>query len=765
MTNEENQPVIPDINPTPEVNQYSEDTAAADSFSPAATEAAGTKKKKPLTVAIAVILAVAIAFTAIFGAVNLITKGEPIDCDKVAEEYNNARPDTSYLYKGATKQELNAEITRLNNLIAEALTQADIESVLYSDEGVSMIAKLLGEASGKEFGEVSFKALQNDYADAFALLNDMQLSSASWEHIKVIPFGLTPGDREGFIKACGAFGKFLGDEMLTMVMKAPTAYDDALVPVLESLHTGAMPSLIGFVMETGLDGSKRVEFLVERVLSIIEPVKEAPIDYLCTMLPDFLTNYKKASEFINGRDLGIKLPDPQQIIDSVWQLLGMTNKPFDLDFVAKLGTATVAESGSSNGKRVEITGDRDDVFMYISDYIDQHVTYENNYEALENFLTQKLKEIDRDSQVGNLLYGDLTSRMLALYVKIVAMNKVKTNNTDAEVLVSEHNANINDGTAIFESFMSRENTAKIINTLDSTLSAFMTENKIENMIFTDTVASFFVKLVSEFCGVDFSEVPFSALSYSHPDAYNYVKALQDEGKTWADVGIIPFGITAGDKQAFVKACGAGAEYFGDLLALNMVVAPTIYDEGLIPLAEAFHIGAFYDTEEFLIMHGADSAKRVEIILDFVLGILEPLKKAPVSYICSILPDIIYGYGILADCTKADPDTLLTGLEIPPLNEFLSKLFVEAGISFPEFDFNQVIMLSEASVAESGDRTGKKMRLDGDKEAVFACLASYVMNIINHENNVESISTVAGNLLGINAAIIKGLMSTIKFILG
>ncbi len=758
MTTEENQPIIPENNPSAEEN-----TAPEAVIRTKPVKAVVTKKKKSRII-IAVILSVIITFSALTGVIGAITKGEITDCKSEADKYNSSRGDASYLYRGATKNELNVEITRLNGLVAQALTQADIESVLYSDEGVSMIGKLLGEASGKEFGEVSFKALKKNYPDAFARLNDMQLSSASWEHIDVIPFGITAGDKEAFVKACGAFGKFLGDEMLSMALKAPTAYDDALVPLLESLHTGTMPSLMGFVMQTGLDSSKRVEFLIDKVLTVIEPLKEAPIDYLCTMLPDFLVNFKKASEFINSSDIGLTLPDPQTIVSALWSLLGMTNKPIDLDFIASLGTAEVAQSGVNKGQRVEITGDRDDVFMYISDYFDQHVTYENNYAALEDFLTQKLKELDRNSQAGQFLYGDLTNRMLALYVKIVAMNKVKTDNTPAEELVSEHNANINDGAEIFESFMSRENTAKIISTLDSTLAGFMTENKIENMIFTDTVATFFVKLVSEFCGVDFGVIPFSAMSYSHPDAYSYVKALQSEGKTWADVGVIPFGITAGDKDAFTKACGAGAEYFGDILALNMVVAPTIYDEGLVPLAEAFHIGAFSDTEEFLIMHGADSAKRVEIIIDFVLGILEPLKKAPVSYICSILPDIIYGYGVLADCTKANPATLLTGLEIPPLNEFLSKLFAQAGIAFPDFDFNKVIALSEASVAESGDRTGKRMRLDGDKEAVFACLATYVMSVINHENNVEAISTVASNLFGINAAIVKGLIATVKFIL-
>ncbi len=761
MSTEEKKPVLPGNNPSSEENT----TAGLTNTPVKAVKNTVVKKRKPHVIAIAVILAVVIAFSAFFGVIGAVTKGESIDCKSEAEKYNSSRPDASHLYRGATKAQLNAEITRLNDLIAQAIGQFDINSALYSDEGMSRIGKLLGQYSGKEFGEVNFRSLKKDYPDAHALLNDMQLSSASWEHIQVIPFGIEKGDKEAFIKACGAFGKFLGDEMISMALKAPSAYDDALVPLLEALHTGPMPSLIGFVLETGLDGSKRVEFLVEKALSVIEPLKEAPIDYLCTMLPDFLVNFKKASEYINSRDLGIRLPDPQVIVSSLWELLGMTNKPVDLEYLASLGTAEIAESGINKGQRVEIKGDRDDVFMFISDYIDQHVTYENNYEAMEKLLTQTLKEIDRNSEAGRFLYGDTVDRMLALYVKIVAMNKIKVTNTDAEALVSEHNAQTKDTDTVFEGFMNRESVARVMSTLDSTLASFMAENKIENILFTDSIATAFTKITAQFCGIDFGIIPFDAMSYSFPDAYSYVKALQSEGKTWDDIGVIPFGITPGDMNTFIRACGAGGEYFGDLLALNMVVAPTIYDEGFIAVSEAFHLGASPDVEEFIIRHGADGALIIEVVLEIVVKSLEPLKKAPVSYLCTILPDLIYGYGVMADCAAANPDTKLTGLELPPLGELLSSLLSESGIVLPEFDFSKVVALSQAAVAESGDRTGKRMELTGDKEAVFAYLTAYVMSIINHENNVEAISTTASNLFGINAAILKGLFSTFRLILG
>ncbi len=721
------------------------------------------KNKKAVRI-LSVVLAVVLVFTAVFGIIGAVTRGEKINCKKEAESYNNSKPDTSYLFVGATSQELSAEITKLDSLLAEAIATVNIDTILYTDETASILGKLLGESSGKSFTDVSFSKLKKDYPDAHTMLNDMQLSSASWEHIGTIPFGITAGDKDAFIKACGAFGKFLGDDMLTLILKAPSAYNDALVPALEALHTGAMPSLTGFVFETGLSGSKRVEFLIEKVLTMIDPVKEAPLTYLCGMLPDFIVNYKRACAFINERDLGLKLPEIESILDSVWSLLSMTYEPIDLDALSKLGTASVAESGGNRGKRVEIQGDRDAIFFYIADYITGHFTYENNYTSIENIFTHTLKEIDPDSEIGKLMTSDLMNRTVACLMNILAKNSPKSDNTDPSVLVENHNAQDKDFTAVFEGFMGRESVASIISSLDSAATEFMASNSLENMIFTDSVATMVSKLTAELCDIELKDISFAALKRSFPEAYSYISTLQAEGKVWEDVDIIPFGITAGDKDMFIKACGAGAEHFGDVLALNIMLAPTAYDEALVPLLEAFHTGPMPSLEEFIGKQGLDSARRMELITEKVLTILEPVKQGPVSYILGILPDLINGYNTASTCSANNPDMALTGLNLPPLNEFLSELLASTGIVLPEYDFNEIVRLSDAVVAQSGDRTGKRMELNGDKEAIFAALAGYILNVISYENNTDAISTFSSELLGINASVIKGILSTVMLLI-
>lgn len=711
------------------------------------------------------ILAAVIVFVSVFGIGGAITRGERINVKKAVAEYNESAPDTSSLYKNATKEQIHERIDDLDSLAAAQIAQVDIESVLYTDETVTLIGKLLGEYTDKDFDEVKFKTLKKNYPDAYDYVTALQDDNKDWEELETVPFGIAKGDKEAFVKACGAFAEFLGNDMISIFMEAPSIYNDALVPAFEALHTGKMPTLASFVMKTGLSGSARVEFIIEKVLSIIEPIKEAPVTYLCEMLPDFIINYTRASEFVNDKDIDLELPEIEDILDSVWKMLDMTYKPLDLEYLSSLGTAQIAESGGNKGKRVEIIGDRDAVFLYIADYVLFHLTYENNYPSVEKLLTTTLKEIDRTGEIGKLIYSDGMNKIAACFIDIVALNKVKTTNTDAQTLVNQHNARGTDFEAVFSGLMSRERVSGIISTLDSVLSSYLKDGSIENILFTDTVATTFTKLASSLCSIEFSDIPFDAMKYSFPEAYSYLKALQAEGKTWDEVDFIPFGIEAGDQATFIKACGAGAEYLGDLLALNMLISPTIYDEALVVLTEALHLGTSPDVREFIDMHGLDGAKRIEIILELVLPMLEPLKEAPVSYLCTILPELIYALKVTSDCAAANPGMALTGIEFLPLDQLIAKLLGEFGVAVPDYDFDQIIALSTAEVAESGDRTGKKMELTGDKEAVFAALISYVSGILSQENNIDALSNAASELLGINAVVIKPVLSMFKSILG
>ena len=333
------------------------------------------KNNKKLIKILSLIMSVIIIITSLSAGISHAIKGKATDCEAEVEAYNSSVPDESTIYQGlSSKEGVKSDLDDLDSFLAALIQSYDIESVLYSDETATLITKYTAILLGKEFDSMKFKAIRKNYPDAYSRLVDMQLSSASWEHVDVIPFGIAKGDKEAFIKACGAGAEHLGDSLLEVILYEPSAYYQALVPAIEATHNGAMPSFSSFVLQTGLSGSKRIEFLLERIFAIVEPIKNAPLTYLCDILPDFIVSYSKACELLNSNKnitekVNLTLPTIDSIVSGLIKASGMTAPAVDYDYLASLGAASVGESGGNKGQRTTLNGDREAVFMYLSKYI------------------------------------------------------------------------------------------------------------------------------------------------------------------------------------------------------------------------------------------------------------------------------------------------------------------------------------------------------------------------------------------------------------
>ena len=265
------------------------------------------------------------------------------------------------------------------------------------------------------------------------------------------------------------------------------------------------------------------------------------------------------------------------------------------------------------------------------------------------------------------------------------------------------------------------------------------------------------KVTAHLCGRELTDITFLTLEKSFPDAYDYISILQAQNKTWNDVEVIPFGITAGDKDMFIKACGAGAEHFGDALALSLMANPHAYDDALLPLLESLHTGAMPPLEEFVAGQGLDGAFRMEELTAKVLTILEPIKKAPLSYLCEIVPDFIVSYGKAAKVLKNNKaQTLL----LPDVGALVNDFLASYDIVLPEYNFGIFTDMATAEVVESGNYTGYRMELKGDREVVFMGLATYLVQVLRHGNNMEIISNLLSDLLGIDRSILTAITSLI-----
>ncbi len=715
-----------------------------------------SENKSAFIKTLCIILSVVIVVISVAAGISPVIKGEITDCNAEIQGYNSSVPDESLIYQGlSTKESVKADLDDLDSFLAALIQGYDIEALLYSDETATLITKYSAIFLGEEFSDMKFRQIRKSFPDAYSRLADMQLSGASWEHIDVIPFGITKGDKEAFIKACGAGAEHLGNSLLDIIISEPSAYYQALVPVIESTHNGIMPSFSAFVLETGLSGSKRIEFLIDRILGIIEPIKKSPLTYLCDILPDFIINYNKACELLNSNEaitekIKLTLPTIDSIVSGCINLLGMTAPPVDYDYLASSGTANVGESGGNDRSRTVINGDREAIFQYLANYITSLFTYENNYPVIEDIFLSKIKNITSE-EIRSIIYGTSVNNILSDLLNILARNA--DSHKDMEAEIKAYNSQSKDYSYLFSTVVTKETASSFLGAIDDMLVAELESADIKSFIYTDKIATIVAKYTALLCGAELSTISFNALKKTFPEAYNYISDKQANGKTWDDIDTIPFGITNGDEEMFVKACGAGAEHFGDVLAICVMVSPTSYDDALVPLLESFHTGAMPVLKDFVAMTGLDGAKRTEMIVEKVLSLMEPLMTSPIAYLCDILPDVINSYSKMSEFLADDPAKTYVGLNFPSLDELLNSLASSFGLTLPETEITEFIYMAKATNDVSGDACGRRMTLHGDREVVFLSLVNYITEFVGKEDNFEKIINVVEDLTDMDLSFI------------
>lgn len=714
---------------------------------------------------ISIVLVVAIVITSVFGVAVNVIGGEKVNCVKEVEAYNSAKPDFSSYFVSMSEDELTKRLDKSEAALISIISMVNIEEMLYSDEVATLIARFTSELIGKEFADVKFKAMKKSFPAAYDFVKAEKEAGKTWADLGVIPFGIEKGDKEAFIKACGAGAEAFGKNLLKVILNAPSSYNDALVPALEALHTGPMPTFSEFVRTTGLSGSKRMELLVEKILSIVDPIKEAPLTYLCEIAPDFFKNYTKAAEFLNGKK-GVEkrahlvMPTIDGLLNEVFASAGLKVPALDVAQASQMGTAVVDESGANRGERVRINGDREVVFCFMADYILDTLVYENNFEFVDKLLTKDFKnEALQQGIAGEIINSDLFRVFLADFVDILSKIQGRTA-PDVQAEVDAYNAQDKDFSAVF-AWPATENTVSAtISALDAIIVGSLSDFSIEGAIFSDTFATTIVKLTAKMCSKEISDLVFAALKKSFPNAYSFLMEAQSAGKTWADIDVIPFGITAGDRATFIKACATGAEHFGDALAMCLLACPTSYEEALVPVFESLHTGPMPEIKDFILYSGLDAAKRMEFVVEKVLEIMDPLLAAPITYLCEFLPDFVASYNKAAAVAANDRDIIdKAGMQLLPINELLSMVLSDFGITMPEFDFSTIEKFGNARLAASGDIGGQRMEIVGDKEAVFVSVAGLILAVAKQDGNLEAVASLLKSTLGLETEAVTSAMST------
>lgn len=716
---------------------------------------------------ISIILVVAIVITSGVGIALNVIAGEKIDCEQAVADYNGAKPDFSSLFTSMSEEEMSKRLDKIDAELVSIIAMVDLDELLYTDEVATLVSRFTSELIGKEFAAIKFGAMRKSFPDAYAFVSAQQESGKTWADLGTIPFGIEKGDKEAFIKACGAGAEAFGKNLLKVMLNAPSSYNDALVPALESTHTGPMPTLVEFVQSTGLSGSKRMELMVGKVLSIIEPLKAAPLTYLCEIAPDFFKNYTKAAELLNSKkgvekNAHLVMPTIDGLLNEVLPKLGLSAPALDINKVVSMGTASVDESGANKGKRVRIDGDRELVFSYFASYILETLSYGNNFDTVVKLMTKEIKaDKIQNSIAGEVLNSELFSVFLSDFVDLLSKIQGRTA-PDIKAEVEAYNAEAKDFSGMFAWPSTEENVSSTIDTLDAVIIGSLSDFNIDSLLFTDAFASMIAKVTGPLCSKEIADLTFNELRLNFPAAYEYMMAAQAEGKTWKDIGTIPFGITPGDREMFIKACAAGSEHFGDALALCLLVAPTSYEQALVPVLEALHVGPMPEIKEFILSTGLSGAKRMELIIEKVLKITDTLYAAPLTYLCEMLPDLIVSYTKASDFAAANPNILAkAGINLMPIADLLNSIVGDMGIKLPEFDFATITKYATARVGASGDIGGERFELIGDREAVFVAMKDYISDVITTEGNLVAVSTVLSKSMGLDPETVNVVVSVLE----
>lgn len=713
---------------------------------------------------VSIVLVVAIVLTSVVGiAVNVIG-GKKINCEEKVAAYNGEAKDFSEYFTSMSEDEMAKRLDRIDAQLISIIAMADVDTMLYTDEVATFVARYTAELIGKEFSDTKFKSMKKSFPEAYEFVKAAKKDGKTWADLGTIPFGIEAGDKEAFIKACGAGAETFGKNLIKVMFSAPAAYNDALVPVIESLHTVTMPTMSEFVKATGLSGSKRMEFLVEKILTVVEPVKAAPLTYLCEIAPDFFRNYTAAAEYLNGKK-GVEkrahlvMPSIEEVLNEVLAAVNVKVPALDIVKVVTMGTASVDASGANNGQRVRLDGNREVVYAFFSDYILGTLVHENNFDVIRKVITKDLKTDEMiNSKAGELLNSDMFAVFLADYVDLVTKIQGRVA-PDVQAEVDAYNAESKDFSALFAWPSTEENVTKTIATLDALIIGSLSDFNIYGILYSDAFATAIAKITAPLCSVEISDLSFNALRKSFPEAYKYMMDAQAAGKTWDDIDVIPFGISAGDRDMFIKACAAGSEHFGDALALCGLAEPTAYENALIPVLEALHVGPMPAIRDFMLDTRLDGVKRAELIIEHVLGIVEPLMAAPVTYLCEMLPDLISSYNKASEFAATNPNILSkSGVNIMPLNELLAEIVEGYGIVLPEFDYAAVTKYGTARAAASGDITGQRFEIVGDKEAVFVALSGFISDVAATEGNITAIGSFLEDKLLLPPDIVRSLIT-------
>lgn len=329
----------------------------------------------------------------------------------------------------------------------------------------------------------------------------------------------------------------------------------------------------------------------------------------------------------------------------------------------------------------------------------------------------------------------------------------------AEAAAAEFNANIPDHSAVYANKSAKQwNTT--MKSLDIALSTALSAANVKATIYSDSTTSMLMTklsglLYSALEGVaaqgGFAGMLINAILKNltpakvgeamekdgvYLDSAAYLKSVASYDEI--DSAKLVWGITPGDREAFVNAAGYALYPVG--YAINFLsILKGIYPDVLVPIIEALGQGAMPDEASFkAVINNESTAKGMHAIINPICDAIDDLLANPLSYACGILPgmvkalngamDTLRNMSLIGDFVKDILPESFSGL-LPMVTDALGL-----NLTLPEIDEQYLITMGTAVAAESGAADGYAMRIEGNSTMVFAAVVQYLQAVLQDQGN-------------------------------
>lgn len=308
-----------------------------------------------------------------------------------------------------------------------------------------------------------------------------------------------------------------------------------------------------------------------------------------------------------------------------------------------------------------------------------------------------------------------------------------------------------DHSAVYEN-MSAKSAKQTKDALNGLLGPILKAVKVPEKLYTDATVTAIFKLLNQDVMAINPGTATSNISDDYPEAKAYMSTIQSDGTTWVDFDAskMVWGVTPGDREAFVKAVNGGNGNINSTLGvvlLMMDMDGSLYG-ALASFLEAFHVGTMPAGAMDLYANGT-----LGYVADILTRAIDALVADPFGYIGDVLPDLAYTYSEVAVKLQSLLDMLggfglSLDFDLPAdFSEVVSMVGSLIGFELPAFDVEYLATMGTAAAVESGSAGGYRMAINGDQTMVFAALMQYVGKTLKIPANQVALSKLIGDQIG------------------